>query len=126
MAFRTVFEMNRDYMHYQYRPAWDLFFIGVVAYGIALMVRLEHYYERIAILENRLDDFHSRKCVDEGGNNSFRREKLWELISRKYLKFEDDQLTTIGNDVRTRLITSYAITAVFILWLVVLVEKICI
>lgn len=66
--------------------------IGALPYVMYFKI----YCERIAVLEGRTEEFHSLNAP-EGGMNWFEIKHSGKLMSRYYLRFNDDHLTKLGN-----------------------------
>lgn len=84
-----------------------LFLLVIVALLFVPVIRMfKAYCKRIAELERRTGGSCSYR-TDDGGLNSFERENLSKILSRRYLEFGDVDLATLGGKLRYFLIAAY-------------------
>jgi hypothetical protein len=64
------------------------------------------YCKQIAELEERTEEYRSLR-MDDGGLNSFERENLSKILSRRYVAYDDASLVVLGDRLRYYLISAY-------------------
>ena len=80
-------------------------FVLCVLMGFALFAHLAflRFCKSVAALQGRMADYESIAGSDEDGNNDFVREQLARLYDAKFDDIDDENLVTLGWDVRRRL-----------------------
>ena len=105
-----------------------LFLIAVLMVAMTLLIPAIRYFKnycrRLAELEGRVSELQS-VSTDDGGLTRFERENLSKLMARYYRKFDDTELTALGDKVRGWLVISYGGAILFLLLSVIIWTKAC-